>query len=656
MKSKIFTFVILLATLFVACEKDGDFITVSGLESTDLVASKSTIVLEKDSATSVALTLTWSKSALIISDTSMAIPNSIPSMILEISTNENFSTITEAAATNFNISYTYLELNTIATNLGVNAYESTPIYFRIRAKLGNNTDPVYSNIATVNVTTYTIDMSVGFILDVDRAETALTLYSANSDGEYSGFMGVPAWYNYYLLEGDGTIWGNYGVDGYTFVLDNDASETPIWNFWYPGVTGCYYTTLSTTSKEWTATLFSSLSISGDVTADMNFTRSDVTWMASFTTTSANASFSVSGISALYNKTTGTDDAAAIKGTVTFAPDGSNGVLFNQTGNFTVPGDAGDYTIKINLSNPKAWTYEITAGTVIIVEPISNKLYLPGIDDGISGSWTFDNYLSLVSEDDSTFAGVANVNSLWGYQMGLEAGNWDDVYKMSSGDAYSGVLSYKAGANIPAPDPDLYLIKADLKNLTYNLTPVQKVYYTGLNDDWALAEMTETETAGVFSAQITISKASEWGFQIFVDDQWTNKFGGANGVLTYNGANITDDATLAAGTYTLIVNLAKGAYYIVGENLYVAGLNDVWDFASMVLSQTSPGVFSGQITISANTPWGYYFLLFPDNWDIKLGGSEEALIYGGDNIVSDWYTAMGTYTMTVDLTKGICTVN
>lgn len=657
MKSKIFILVVLLAALFFACEKEGDLIYVSGLESSELVASQSAIVLQKDSAAAIALTLNWSESALNISDTAMSIPSSIPMMTMEISTSEDFAEAIEASASDYTKSFTYIELNTLATNLEVEPYVSTSLYFRIKAKLGNNTDPIYSNVATVNVTTYTIDMSVGFILDVDQVETGVTLYSSNSDGEYTGFVGATAWYNYYLLEGDGTIWGNYGVDGYAFVIDNNASTTPIYNFWFPGQNGCYYTTLSTNSKEWTATWISSLSITGDVTADMTFSRADATWMASLTTTTANATFSVSGISALYNAETSTDDAAAIAGTITFAPDGGDGVLFNETGTFTVPGDAGDYTIKINLSDPKAWTYEITSGIVVVEDPISNFLYLPGIDDGISGNWTFDNYLTLVSEDDSTFAGVVNVNSLWGYNMGLEMDNWTDVYKMTSGDAYLGTLGYQEGENITAPDPALYLIQADLKNLTYNLTKVEKVYYTGLNDDWALAEMTASETIGVYTSEITISKASEFGFQIFLDDQWTNKFGGANGILSFNSAtNILDDQTLAAGTYTLIVDLVKGTYCILGDQLYVTGLNDVWDFTSMVLSQTAPGIYSSTITISNTTSYGYNFLLYSDNWDAKFGGSEDALVYGGTDIVSSWYETMGTYTMTVDFITRICTIN
>jgi len=652
---KIFILALMLATLFFACEKDGDLITVSGLDSSELAASKTNLVLTKDSAASVALTLTWSESALSISDTSMAIPESLPSMLMEISTNNEFSTYTEATTSGFSKSYTYIELNTLATNMGVEPYVATPLYFRIKARLGKNTEPVYSNVALVTITTYTIDMSVGFILDSKRVETGSTLYSPNSDGLYKGFLGAVAWYNYYLLEGDGTIWGNYAADGYPFVMDNEKNSASIWNFWFPGQTGCYYTTANTHSKEWTATLISSLSVSGDATASMTFNRADVSWMGSFTTSKANASISITGTSALYNASTKTDDAAAIAGTVSFTPDGANGLQFNQTGTFTVPGAAGDYTIKLYLADPKAWTYEITAGTVVVKDPISKFLFLPGVDDGISGKWTFDNYLSLLSEDDSTFAGVVNVNSLWGYQMGLVADDWDGVYKSTGGDAYSGTLGFKTGSNIPAPDAGLYLIKADLKNKTYGLTSVKKVYYTGLNDDWALKEMAPTEKIGVYQSEITITKASQWGFQIFIDDQWKNKFGGSKGELKYGGANITDDATLAAGKYTLIVDLVKGTYTIAGNQIYVTGLNDVWDFTSMVFPQTAPGIYSAQVTITAKTSWGYNFLLYPNNWDVKFGGSESALVFGGTNIVADWYATMGTYTMTVDLINRKCTV-
>lgn len=560
---RILKLTLLIAVLLSACEKDGDIITVSSLSSSELVANITSIVLEQNST--VGLTLAWSKSTLNISDTSVAVPSDIPAMVLQISSSDEFTLVTEVAADDYAKSFAPAELNTIATDLGFEPYKSAPLYLRVAANLGDNTEPVYSNVVVVNVSTYTIDMSMGIILDSERAETGLTLFSSNSDGEYCGFIGAKAWYGYYLLEGDGVIWGNYAVDGYSFVLDNEGDAANIWNCWYPGQTGCYYTTFSTIDKVWTATLIPSLAISGDVTADMTYNQEDNIWSASFTTTNDNATFSVNGLSSLYNTTTSTDDASAITGTVTFAPDGDSLLLYNQSGAFTVSGAAGNYTFNIKLENPKSWTYEITSGTVVVEDPISEYLYLPGIDDGISGSWTFDNYLSLLSAEDSTFAGVVNVSTLWGYHMGLEKDNWTDVYKMTSGDAYSGSLGFQEGENISVPDAGVYLMKADLSQLTYDLTAL-------------------------------------------------------------------------------------------GDSIYITGLNDVWDFTTDVLTETATsGTYSGTVTISGSTPYGYSILLFQDDWNTKFGGSEGALIFGGGNITAAWYETPGTYTMTVDLINQICTV-
>jgi len=47
------------------------------------------------------------------------------------------------------------------------------MYFRIRTSLGINTTPYYSGVVTVNVTCYSIDMSIGFVLDKIRKTQGL---------------------------------------------------------------------------------------------------------------------------------------------------------------------------------------------------------------------------------------------------------------------------------------------------------------------------------------------------------------------------------------------------------------------------------------------------------------------------------------------------
>ena len=552
---------IVLLVALAACEKDGNLITLSGLEQSELMATQTEVVLTQETSTQNVLSLSWTTSTLTVSDPNMSAPN-VLATTLQVSKTEDFSgTVVESLESNLSHAYTGSELNTKVKNLGAEPGAATPIYFRLKASIGDNMDPVYSNVVTVNVTAYEIDMRFGFILDSSQGATSDSLYSADSNGEYVGFIGASSWYNFYLKEGDGTIWGNDGVSGTPFVLSSADDSNLRWNCWFPGVSGCYYVDFNTNNSEWSALSIPSLTVSGDIGGDMTFDRPAKTWTLPFTATSTSLTIQISGTGNLYNSTTG--DAASVDSPVAFADGGGNLVLADQASDLTVTvPSAGDYTLIIDLSNPKGWTISASEGSEEPVE-ISPYVYLPGVDDGISGEWTFDNFLTLYNEDDLAYAGVVNVNSQWGYTVNPEKDNWDDKYTLESGDGISGTLGYKGTDNIPAPEAGLYLIDTSLKGLTYNLTSVgDQIYVSGLNDVWDFSvTLAATETVGIYSGEITITTASEWGFQIHLDDSWNHYFGGSEGRLYYKGGNITDDANLSPGTYTFTVNLTEGSYSI-----------------------------------------------------------------------------------------------
>jgi hypothetical protein len=635
--------------LLSSCEKDGNLIKVSGLESSTLASDQSNVVLTKETSSSVVLTLSWNESELGISDASMSLPNSVPKVVVEASSTSTFDTIITITPDSNAYVFFGAVLNTLGKNLKFSAGVSSPLYFRVKSAYGVNTDAFYSDTVMVNVTCYTIDMSIGFILNSKKEDTGFKLYSPTSNGLYSGFAGASAWYNWFLLEGDGSIWGNLPVDGNAFALSKDAP----WNFWYPGQTGCYYTTLSTTNKEWTATSIPSLSVKGAVNAKMTFDKAAVKWYLSFTTTTDNAKVKVSCDSAaLYNKATSTTDALAVQKTIGFIPHSDSTLTFDW--NNASAGDiniskAGDYTLTFYLSDPKKWTFEIKSGKSVIIEPLSKKLYLMGIDDGISGSWTFNNYLNLVSADDSTYAGVVQVNSLWGYQMALDSGEWTNVYKMGTTE---GTLLYKAGSNITAPAAGLYLIQVDLKNKTYSYTAVTGLSQAGLNDNWTMAAMNTTSVPGVYAGSVTINGASPWGCKLYMNNDWNLFFGGKDGVLTYKGTGITDDATIGTGTFDLIANTRSATYVFLGDKVYIGGLNDVWDFTTVVLNKTSAGVYSGTATINNASSWGMKIYI-DQSWNRYFGGSFTSLKYLGANITDDKALAAGTYTVTVDFLNNTC---
>lgn len=565
-KINIVALLLAIVACFSACEKDGDKILLGGLESSELIATQTAVVLTQGDAANMALALAWTDNTLVVNNPGMDAPKVLSTSILVSTTSDFSENVIESKETGLSKSYTTLELNALVKNLGLLPDVSTPVYFRLKGSIGANIAPVYSNTVTVDITAYEIDMTIGFILDSKMERTNMLLSSPMSNGIYSGFMGVGGWYNFYMEEGNNDIWGNDAPSGNPFLLtaENDADKR--WNLWFPGTTGCYFTTMNTISKQWTAVLLPSLTVSGDIQAEMTFDRPNIKWTVPVTANAA-ASFNIKLNSAAkqYDYTTDTDDAAAKDTPLAFAPDGSTIVFAAQAENITVSvPTAGDYTLVVDFSNPNAWTCTIEAGSQE-PEPIIENIYLPGIDDAISGSWTFDNYLKLYNEAELDYAGVFNVNSNYGYSMHIEKDNWDDKYTMvEGGDAYAGALEFKGENNITPPPAGLYLIEASLSEFAYNATAIgSEIYVLGLHDAWNFeTALSATAVVGEYAGDVTINSASEWGFAIhIVNDDWDKKFGGADGKLYYRGQNITDDTSLQAGTYHITVNLIKETYSI-----------------------------------------------------------------------------------------------
>ncbi|MCA1744443.1 MAG: DUF5114 domain-containing protein [Bacteroidales bacterium] len=645
-KSYIGALLLLLAVW--SCEKEGDLIIVSGFENSQLSSNVTDIILTADNQETAVLAFSWTESTLSLSDGTMKAPASIPSVIIEASTSVDFENVTTISPSANPHIMTGLTLNTLAKNLQMIPGESASLYFRANAALGKNTEPKYSEVISVAVTPYSIDMSKGYILNRDKEATGFFLYSPDSDGEYHGFMNATGWMGWYLREGDATTWGNLNADGNEFILFND--EENHWNLWFPGLGGAYFATLSTTEETWTATYIPTLNVEGDVEGQMTFDRTKVSWLMSFTTTADNAQFSVSGPAKYYDKNTSTEDEAAIDKNFAVIPGEGNSIDYSFTDAataFTVP-TAGEYTLEIFLGDPTNLNYTITTGSVIIEDPISEYLYLPGIDN--SDPWNFDQYIRLVSDLDSTFAGVVNVASEWGYIMSLEVDEWTEVYNMG---ATEGTLLFKGENNITAPDPGLTLIQADLKNLTYSHTPISQLGYSGLNDDWTgFTPMTETASSGTFYSSVTVNGASASGIKIYLNNNWDLFFGGDEGTLAYGANGIPDDTHIATGTYDLIANLTQSSYVFLGDEVYITGLNNVWDFSSVVLTKTEAGIYTGTAIISSVSPDGFRIQL-DDSWSRYYGGSFESLTYLGDNLTDDQNLAAGTYNVTLNFITNTC---
>lgn len=551
-----------LAVAATGCDKDGDTLYTNGPDQAQISSSASTIVLDKDHLQALALTVYWNENGDIsISDPRVAAPSPAASNALQFASDPDFTNMVEDNVENgvYYRQYTCEALNNLVGRIGLEGGVTGKVYLRVKTVLGPNIEPKYSDVITLTVTPYFIDMSIGFVLDASHNDTGRTLASPASDGVYYGFIGAGAWENWWLREGNNTEWGNDGVTGTPFVMGNNTTGLEVWNFWYPGVSGCYYTIADTRRNEWSALLIPSLTLGGDLNGEMTYDRKANKWTYTFNASAGTINVTISGSGRQYNTATGTDDANAIDTPVAFSGNADALQFGAQPAKISVSiAAAGETTLTLDLNNPNAWTLTADAGGQTPVEVVPPMIFLSGIQP----DWNFESYLKLYNEDNRTYGGALNVNSEWGYRIYTEADAWDNYWTMvAGGTAFEGDLVNNGEGNITAPEPGFYLFDVNMGDLKYRVTPVTKVSFTGVNDDWNLHEMTPTGEPGEYTAQFEKTANTPWGVKVILNDNWDLFFGG-NGtpgemVLYHDG--FEGDNDLPNGTHTLTVNLSKGTY-------------------------------------------------------------------------------------------------
>ena len=546
-----------------ACEKDGDTIYTTGPDKPMVEGSESNIVLSVNNLKGLVLTLYWNDNGqLTTSDERVEAPDGAVTNTLQLSADEAFSAPVEEVMSQgvYSRQYTCSELNSILQRLDYVGDVEAPLYVRVKTSMGNNIDPIFSNVLTYNVVPFTVDMTKGLILDKNQEETGKYLWSPESNGIYTGFYGASGWENWWMREGNFTVWGNDGVDGLVFQMGNSTTGLDVWNFWYPEPAGCYYNVVNTLTNQWIPTYVPELNLSGDVNGAMTFERKSTTWTYTFNAAAAGTiNVSISGMGHEYN-TIGSDSQYS-EVPVAFTGVASGLALASAPTAISVDVPAaGETTLTLDLTDPQNWTLTATSGGAAPVETVAPYAFLIGIDPG---DWLFNHKIFLYDEDNKGYAAVHNINSEWGYKISMEDGSWDNVYTMvDGGTAYSGNLEFNGPNNIPAPEAGLYLVHASLGYMNYSVTPVTSVSYSGLNDDWNLHPMTATADPCVFTAEVEKTANTPWGVKILLNDGWDLFFGGVSnrpGELVYNHDGFEGDNDLANGTYILTVDLANATY-------------------------------------------------------------------------------------------------
>ncbi len=550
----------ILAISFASCDSDIDPVYVLPSDDISLGGASRDIILTPDNPQALAMTIYWSGDGQItLSDTLLQAPINAAEETIQLSRDEQFSNIIELSVEKGVRSRQFLceELNSLLGRLGYADDEKSPLYIRIKSVISANMAPSYSSVIKIMVQPYRIHLILGTVLDKDWNETTMKLASPEENGIYQGFMGVNGWTNWWFREANNIVWGNLGEAGKTFYA---SSADDHWNFWFPDPAGCYYTTLNTQEGWWSGLHIDNLSVGGDVSGEMEYNLKSNQWFMPVNLTKATTvTITVSGKARLYNKET-TDMGPAIEQNVVFSGD-CNNLSFGPTGsNISIELPAGETMLVLDLTNPLE--FKIGAGEAAPVPSAEPRLYFSGVV-----TWDgFDDYISLYDESSLAYGGAHWVDSEWGYRAYPQP-DWATAYKATddatplNGD----LILAESDGNIPAPEKGLYVMDFSLKNLTYQLTKVETVTFTGLNDDWSEHVMTQSsENPEVFTAEFVKEKETPWGVKVLINNNWSLFFGGGNGNLLLGHSDATpgfdgDNALTVGETYILKVDLGTQTY-------------------------------------------------------------------------------------------------
>ena len=343
---------LLAAMTMTACSNDGDVDTNEPPVVTPdkvlpvEISGSGDVDIDKNNINGLALTLYWTDDSRLVNTLQFAATSAFETPV-EIQT----------AAGTTAMQFTAESLNALAGRVGLKNNVSSALYIRMRSVQANDTEPLYSNVYQVLVTPFSIDTTLGYVLDADKNDTGCTLISPHSDGVYCGFLAASSWYNWWLREDNGTLWGNVGNDGggKAFAI---SSNNQHWNFWFPEPAGCYYTIVNTVSREWSALYIPSLTVSGDLSGEMAYDPKANKWTYAFEATQAGSvNIQIAGAGEQYTVQTGTENPTSTP--VAFGM--ANGALTFGSEPSTISVSVlttGKVTLTLDLADPKEWTCTI----------------------------------------------------------------------------------------------------------------------------------------------------------------------------------------------------------------------------------------------------------------------------------------------------------
>jgi len=341
------------SAILLSCEKDETKVILKPGGATQLTVSATTLVLLQANAANQATVFTWPKAEF-------GYPAAINYTIQLCKGGTNFAssaTTTEVAmGTALTKTFTVGEFNAKMQEI-ISDGAATPVQARIKASVGTNVDPIYSNVVDMTVTSYLDIVTYGYPDAMNVAGnfqgwspgTAPQIVKTRNGG-YGGYEGYIIFNNpspeFKFVKGNDWGAGDFGSAG-PGMLGNGGPNLTLPSGG-PGISGLYRVRANTTDMTWSYNKINTWGIIGNATAGgwgastpMNFDAATGAW-------SITTDLVVGELKFRANNDWGINfgDNAPADGKPEY--DGSN-IAVSTAGNYTITlniGIGGNYTYKL----------------------------------------------------------------------------------------------------------------------------------------------------------------------------------------------------------------------------------------------------------------------------------------------------------------------
>lgn len=607
----------LAALPFAACDDDIDEWKVSDLSQTIVeLESAENIVISKSNMAKVVLQMSYTADGhdlYLTNDTSASTTLGQGVYTLHIATTQDFSgantktvVLDDPIKGANDITYTGKELNILAMSMGLAQGEAGKLFFRVSHGFSadDTRNVVSSQTIEILVTPLYVNMTKATILNAEKSEVLGALYSPSENEIYEGFLAtLGGWTNFWVTDGLEQTWGNLGVDDSFAKVD--LASNGAWNFWTAEPAGCIFICLNTNAGQRyiSYTALTSLSASGDASADLVFDASSCKWVGTVETTKDDADIVISGKTLTNDNGTGANADAAKEGAMPFASNGDGTISPNIALSTPITvAKAGKYKLEISLRE-KPYTFTLTDMSGVKTYPSAiwanvgdEKTQLTTeVKDGMPTGLYTGSIVNATAGATLSFSD-GDGNAAGGTKVLDKEAKYNITLNLADGTLTADAVEYEIAETI-----GLYF-DADCAWL-------QATFFSGADDNGAFN--------GIYSG-LFYKDNDDWNF--YCKDTNGVTFGVDENYEQFsfvNGASGNFWVSECQKSYLYTFNVAESRWSETQVNsIAITGDFNSWDLNANKLTDNADGTWTISDVTLIDEQWGPYLVINGD-WDLKL---------------------------------------